>query len=179
MQICHRAFFAVICTVFPHFYGITFEVNDTNSRPSTSSSSGCIATVNDGLWCTVGEAAGAFHILPREFAQRLLIFFLFLRDLGDDPGVDFEEIGVVDIAAWLSSLCSTSGRCWTSTSSPRACFPLIQGTKGSSLVEEVDIMGFRTSLVSCSLEREAGTVGFFALEDSKMEYRLWTLNNLK
>ncbi len=123
---------------------ITFEVNDTNSRPSTSSSSGCIPTVNDGLWTTVGEAAAAFHSLPREFAQRLFILFLLLRYPGDDSGVDAGEVGVMDIALgvtlrpcctlgvtqmlWVSSLGSTSGRFWTSTSSPSACFPLIQGT---------------------------------------------------
>lgn len=161
MQICSSSFSAVICS-------FTFEVNDTNSRPSTSSSSGCIATVNDGLWTTVGEAAAGFHSFPREFAQRLLILFFLLRYSGDDPGVDI--VGVLDIplgvtclgvtlTAGVSSLGSTSGGFWTSTSSPRACLPLKQGTYGSSWAA-VDIMGFRTSLVSGSFDRVTSLVSF-------------------
>lgn len=107
----------------------------------------------------MGEAVAAFHSLPREFAQRLLILFPLLRYLGDDPGVDAVGVGVMDIAvgvslkrfcasgvtltAWVSSLGSTS------TSSPRACLPLMQGTYGSFLLAVVDIIGFRTSRVSC------------------------------
>lgn len=143
----------------------TFEIKDTNNRPSTSSSSGCIATVNDGLWATVGEGAAAFQSLPREFPQRLLILFLFLWYLGDDPGVDAVELGVTDVAvgaalqprcasgvlltSLVSSLGFTHGRSWTSTSSPRACLPLMQGTYGSFLPAVVDMMGFRTSRVTC------------------------------
>lgn len=143
----------------------TFEIKDTNNRPSTSSSSGCIATVNDGLWTTVGEGVAAFQSLPREFAQRLLILFLFLWHLGDDPGVDAVEVGVTDVSvgadlqprcasgvlltSLVSSLCFTHGCSWTSTSSPRACLPRMQGTYGSFLPAVVDIMGFRTSRVTC------------------------------
>lgn len=138
----------------------TFEVNDTNSRPSTSSSSGCIATVNDGLWNTVGEAAAAFHSLPLELVQRLLIFFLLLWFPGDDPWIGVEVAGVLVIAVKGSSMGSsvgfsvgsTSGRFWTSTSSPRECLPLKQGIYGSSPVEG-DMMGFRTSRVTCSFEK--------------------------
>lgn len=114
----------------------TLEVNETNSRPSTSSSSGCKATASDGLRTTLGEAvvaaaALAFHSFPRELAQRLLIFFFFLRSHGDAFGVDVVEVGeVVDMAfgVWSSSVGSTGGRFSTSTSSPRACLPLMQGT---------------------------------------------------
>lgn len=154
-------------------------MNDTNSRPSTSSSSGCIATVNDGLWTTVGEAEVAFHSLPREFTQRLLILFLLLRYPGDEPGVDIEDVGVKDVALgvtvvhfcmlgvtptqWFSSLASTSGRFWTTTSSPRACLPLPHRTYGSFFLEGVNIMGFRTSLVSFSFGREAEVLCVFML----------------
>ena len=154
---------------------LTFEVNDTNSRPSTSSSSGCIATVNDGLWTTVGEAAAAFHSLPLELPQRLLIFLFLLRYWGDDLGVDAEEEGVLEVALGnfhtsktgcfsgvtqlaLVSFVSTRGRFWTSTSSPSACLPLIQGTYCSPVLAGLDIIGFNTGLVSCALDKEAASL---------------------
>lgn len=80
----------------------TFEVNDTNSRPSTSSSSGCIATVNDGLSNTVGGAATAFHSLPREFAQRLFILFFLLRSPVEELGLGVKEVGVIAIGLGFS-----------------------------------------------------------------------------
>lgn len=150
-----------------HFQCFTFEVNDTNSRPSISSISGCIAPVSDGLRTTVEEAAAVLHSLPRKFDQRLFIFFLLLQNRGDDPGVDVEELAVTDLA--LGDIhtfkpCCTSGATLvaalsclgaTSTSSPRACLPLMQGTYGSSFLAGLDIMGFSTNRVSCTFDREA------------------------
>lgn len=172
----HQCEVSILCSDLKYF---TFEVNDTNSRPSTSSSSGCIATVNDGLWTTAGEESTAFQSLPREFAQRLFTLFFFLW--GDDPGVDLEDAGLTDFALGVvctfepccasgvtlmlsfSSLGSISGRFWTSTSSPSACLPLIQGTYESSLPAGLDIMGFSTNLVSCTFDTETGTMWFFVL----------------
>lgn len=164
----------------------TFELNDTNNRPSTSSSSGCIATVNDGLWATLGEAVESFHSLPLEFPQRLFTLLLFLRYLGDDPGEDTEGVELADnaegvppdscwafgvmLTGWISSLGSTLGLSSTSTRSPRAWLPLIQGTYSLFLLEFVDIMGFRTSLVG--LGAETGTVRSFGLLVEKKKKRL-------
>lgn len=153
-------------------------MNDTNSRPSTSSSSGCIATVNDGLWTTVGEAAVAFQSFTREFAERLLIFLFFLRHPGDDVRVDVADVGVTDaflgvavlhfctlgvtLTLWFPSLGSAHGLFWTSTSSPRACLP-VPYRAYSSLLEGVNMMGFRTTLVSFSFGRETGAFGVTVL----------------
>lgn len=155
----------------------TFELNDTNNRPSTSSSSGCIATVNDGLWATLGETSESFHSLPLEFPQRLFTLLLFLRYLGDDPGEDAEGVELADnaegvppdscwafgvmLTGWISSLGSILWLSSTSTRSPRAWLPLIQGTYSLSFLEFADIMGFRTSLVG--LGAETGTVRSFGL----------------
>lgn len=161
----------------------TLEVNDTNSRPSISSSSGCMATVSDGLWATLGEAAIVFQDLPYWIVQRLLTFFLFLsRYRVDVPGFHMEEPDILDLdlgtflkpefalgvtMTMSSILGSPDGWFLWSTISPSACLPLIQGTYVALLPHGLDIIGFSTSLGSGASENGAEGSWLFELHKKK------------
>lgn len=162
----------------------TFESNDAKTRPSTSSSSGCVPWVNNGRRASSGELVEPFHSPSFEFPQRLFTLFLFLQHLGDDPAKDASgvELAVgVDSATGVppatlmgwAPLISTQSFSFSSTrtSSPRAWLPLIHCTYSSFVLDLVDIMGFRTSLVWLSVVT-GSTWSFWWLNKNRRKERL-------
>lgn len=128
----------------------TLESNEAKTRPSTSSSSGCVPRVNEGRWDCSGEP----------FPQREFTLLLFLPHLGDDPAKDATGVELatgVDAATGVPPATPTGRASFVSTpsfslsstrtSSPRAWLPLTQGTYSSFVLDLVDMMGLSTSLV--------------------------------